>query len=240
MTLKEDHKKVNSTTPIILAIETAGLACSVCLARGENPIGQKIESTAYQHSKILAPFVKELLDEHQLQVGDLGGLIINKGPGSYTGLRVGFAFAKSLAFSCGIPMVGISGLEALAWQAAKNKKFDLCIPMLDARRMEVYMAVYNHQLEALEDPRPLVLDESFFLREDFTDRKVVLTGNGTAKLSAFNLPPNFEIYPGDPEAIHLLDPGIRAFREKNYENIRYFEPMYLKEARITSSRKTLS
>ena len=240
MTPKEEDKQVTSPTPYILAIETAGLSCSVCLARGENPIGQKLESIAYQHSKLLAPFVRELLDEHQLQVGDLSGLIINKGPGSYTGLRVGFAFAKSLAFSCGIQMVGISGLEALAWQTAKIKEFDLCIPMLDARRMEVYMAVYNHQLEILEDPHPLVLDESFFLRKDFTDRKVVLTGNGTEKLSAFNLPPNFEIFPGELEAIQLLAPGIKAFREKAYENIRYFEPMYLKEARITTSRKTLS
>nr|MBS0037970.1 tRNA (adenosine(37)-N6)-threonylcarbamoyltransferase complex dimerization subunit type 1 TsaB [Saprospiraceae bacterium] len=229
---------VSSVSPTILCLETAGLSCSVCLANDKGVLYERVESAPYKHSEILAPFVDEILKEAGLKVSDLSAIVINKGPGSYTGLRVGFSLIKALAFSCGVPMIGISGLEGLAWTASEKTEFDLCIPMLDARRMEVYLAIYDSQLKTVEEPRPQILNETYFSHSRFMEKNVLLTGNGIEKLSSFSLPANISLTEGHLKASNLIAPGLKALIGQKTENTAYFEPMYLKEARITTSNKT--
>lgn len=231
---------VSSVSPTILCLETAGLSCSVCLANEKGVLYERVESTPYKHSEILAPFVDEILKEAGLEVSELSAIVINKGPGSYTGLRVGFSLVKALAYSCGVPLIGVSGLEGLAWSALEKNEFDLCVPMLDARRMEVYLAIYDSTLKTVEEPRPQVLNETYFSHSRFMEKNVLLTGNGIEKLSSFSLPANITLTEGHLKATNLISPGLRALKDDRTENAAYFEPLYLKEARITTSNKTLT
>ncbi|TVR88690.1 MAG: tRNA (adenosine(37)-N6)-threonylcarbamoyltransferase complex dimerization subunit type 1 TsaB [Saprospirales bacterium] len=234
-------KSLNQKEPLLLCFDTTEKSCTACIASGREILTERATDETYKHSEMLAPFIREMLDDLNLKPDDLNGIVINKGPGSYTGLRVGFALAKAIGYASGLPIFGVSGLEALAATAIEKNGGDLFVPMIDAKRMEVYSATYDQQLKEISSPRPVLLDDDFFEKPVFQDAgKVVAVGSGADKLSQLaGMPGHWEIIPMLSEAKQLAGPGLERYHTGQNEDIAYFEPLYLKEARITTPKQTL-
>jgi tRNA threonylcarbamoyladenosine biosynthesis protein TsaB len=165
---------------------------------------------------------------------------VSDGPGSYTGLRIGGAAAKGLCFALGIPLVAVSTLRALAWQVATYTALPenyLYCPMLDARRMEVYAALYTHDGREVLAPAPLILDAET-LAEQLAHRRVLCFGNGAAKfqpLVAENSNAGF-LASVQPSAVAVGALGLEAFRRQEFQDVAYYEPFYLKEVYTTTPK----
>ena len=149
-----------SQKPVILLIETATEACSVALSRGTEIIAEKVITEPKRHAALLAPFIKEVTAKTGLSISDCSAVAVSEGPGSYTGLRVGVSTAKGLCFGAGIPLLSVGTLQILAMQGIG--KAETIIPMIDARRMEVYSAVFNGEGKPQSEATPVILDENSF------------------------------------------------------------------------------
>lgn len=233
-----NQKSTLDNNPLILSLETAGTSCSVCLSEGAHVLFEMEEHEAYRHNELLADFTDRILKQAKLKVKELDAIVINHGPGSYTGLRVGFAFGKALSYASGIPLYPVSGLEGMATEAIKLSAADWYVPMLDARRMEVYSAVYDSNLNCVEPPLPLILNEEFFAQKRYADQKVLLIGEAAEKAIPLGPPSNFKFLSIGLKASNLITPALKRMRLPA-EDSAYMEPMYLKEVRITTSKKTL-
>ena len=144
----------------ILCIETSTTVCSVCIIADEKIISFREVNNGFSHAENLHGFIEEVLKESNLSFSQLSAVAVSKGPGSYTGLRIGVSAAKGLCYALNIPLISIDTLQSMAWGAAQTKNDTvLFCPMLDARRMEVYCAVYTKNLETVLPVNALVLDE---------------------------------------------------------------------------------
>ena len=221
----------------ILNIDTSSSICSVALAReGETILGFE-SSQKMDHSSSLAPFVEKCLEYLRSRNEKLDSVSVTSGPGSYTGLRIGLSLAKGLAFGLDIPLITISALEVMTVRAIFSyPEFsgnELIVPMMDARRMEVYTGTYDSALNLVEKERALILDENSF-QELEKAPKVLFIGDGTIKYEP--------IYPGE-NAIWLGDKMAHAkymgvlsekyYREKKFSDVAYSVPNYLKEYQTT-------
>ncbi len=225
---------MNMMNPTILYIETATDVCSVALSRGMEIIGLQEEAGGNNHAKHLLPFVDEVLKQGGCTVKDLNGVAVSIGPGSYTGLRIGVSTAKGIAYTAGIPVMAVSTLESIA-QGAKLlwiESFDeqpQIIPMLDARRMEVFTTRYDFNMQLLEEVSSKIVDENTFA-EVLDAQTVLFCGNGMPKcrelLSAF---PNARFVDAPVSAKNMLSAALRKWQQQEFENVAYFEPFYLKE-----------
>jgi len=213
---------------IILNIETATTNCSVSIAKDGRMIALKEHNNAsYSHSEDLHQFIKETLEEAAISITDLDAIAVSKGPGSYTGLRIGVSAAKGLCFALDIPLIGISTLESMVSQLKLQE--GVVIPALDARRMEVYSAVFNSNHEQIretgvEEVQPNIYDK-------FTQQgQVYVIGNGALKCREILDHPNF-IFDDSvvPSAREMCSLSFREFGLNNFENNAYFEPDYLKD-----------
>ncbi|TVQ44506.1 MAG: tRNA (adenosine(37)-N6)-threonylcarbamoyltransferase complex dimerization subunit type 1 TsaB [Saprospirales bacterium] len=231
-------KASNYSKPLLLSLETAGTSCSVCLSEGTHVLFEMEEHEAYRHNELLADFTDRILKLAKLMVKDLDAIVINHGPGSYTGLRVGFAFGKALSYASGIPLYPVSGLEGMATEAIEFSTADWYIPMLDARRMEVYSAVYDSSLNCIDPPLPVILSKEFFEQKRFDDQKILLIGEAAEKAMRLDPPSNYEFLPIGLKASNLITPALKRMKLPA-DDSAYMEPMYLKEVRITTSKKTL-
>lgn len=173
--------------PRIILIETSTSLCSTALIEGSDTISYKESTELRAQAAMTAPFVKEMLDAKGLKVTDCDAVCVSKGPGSYTGLRVGVSTAKGLCFGAGIPLIAISTLETLVWQALEEglipEGCDTVIPMIDARRMEVYTAVYkvrDGKVTRMTEIAPVIVDENSFSAE-LAAGKVLFIGDGALK-----------------------------------------------------------
>ena len=221
-------------TPTILHIETATDVCSVALSRGEEIIGLKEEAGGNNHAKNLLPFVEEALRQGGCTVKDLDGVAVSVGPGSYTGLRIGVSTAKGIAYTAGIPVMAIGTLESIA-QGAKilwaetSAEQPQIIPMIDARRMEVFTARYDFAMNALEEVTAKIIDENTFA-ELLATQPLLFCGNGMPKcrelLSAYT---NAHFLDVPVSAKNLLLPALKKWQNHDFEDVAYFEPFYLKE-----------
>ena len=221
-------------SPTILHIETATDVCSVALSRGEEIIGLKEEAGGNNHAKNLLPFVEEALKQGDCTVKDLDGVAVSVGPGSYTGLRIGVSTAKGIAYTAGIPVMAIGTLDSIA-QGAKtlwaetSAEQPQIIPMIDARRMEVFTARYDFAMNALEEVTAKIVDESTFA-ELLATRPLLFCGNGMPKcrelLSASS---NAHFLDAPVSAKNLLLPALKKWQNHDFEDVAYFEPFYLKE-----------
>lgn len=254
----------------IILIETSTSVCSVALAEGScaadaRIIASRITSEPRAHASKTAVFVKEVLDECGLSVSDCAAVCVSSGPGSYTGLRVGSSTAKGLCFGAGIPLIAVGTLELLAWQAiAQAPTCDLTIiPMIDARRMEVYSAEYTAKAPAddtafacepvqLTEVSPLVLDETSYA-EEIAAGNVCFIGDGAEKFEKMLLekgllqsssPDSFygnntRFIKANPIADSMLIPAFKALESCIFQDTAYFEPFYLKDFVATVSKKSL-
>lgn len=185
------------------------------------------KSNNYSHAEKLHVFIDEILRENHLKVTDLDAVAISKGPGSYTGLRIGVSAAKGLCFSLEIPLISISTLKSLARQVEEENA--VVIPLLDARRMEVYSAVFNVDFEQIRETRAEILEADLYT-EYLEKGKVVFIGSGVAKFQTICEHPNAVYVPDTlPSAKEMCNPAIEKYKKSDTEDVAYFEPYYLKD-----------
>lgn len=213
---------------VILCLETATTNCSVGIAKDGKLLAIKEDnSKGYSHAEKLHVFINEILRETNLSVDELDAVAVSKGPGSYTGLRIGVSTAKGLCFSLDIPLISVPTLDLLAEQLDEENGF--IISMLDARRMEVYSAVYDAELNQVRETKAEVLDENSFAGY-LENSKVHFIGNGVAKFEDICENPNAVFHKQKfPSAKEMAKIAELKYKKSDTEDVAYFEPYYLKD-----------
>lgn len=213
---------------IILCLETSTTNCSVSIGDGDFIIAHKeINSKNFSHSEQLHSFIDELLKQESLIPKDLDAISISKGPGSYTGLRIGVSAAKGLAYALDIPLISVSTLLCLAKQVKITK--GLIIPMLDARRMEVYSEIFDASFESKREIKAEILEETSFQIE-LEASEVHFIGTGVEKFQEICHHPNALFHKEKlPSAKEQYPIAKRKFDDNIFEDVAYFEPYYLKD-----------
>lgn len=215
---------------LILNIDTSTSICSVALARDGNTISLKENKEGLNHSVLLGSYIDDILKDNQITANQLDAVAISMGPGSYTGLRIGVSMAKGLCFAAGKPLIAINTLQALALAVSSSLQEDAWYcPMIDARRMEVYTAFFNRNNDTLVDTKAEIINEDSFA-DILSEHLVYFFGNGSAKIKN-TLTGNNVRYLEDIEtsAQNLAQLSEQKFQEKQFEDIAYFEPFYLKD-----------
>lgn len=210
----------------ILCLETSGLNCSVAITKNQNIIAHKsVNSGQYSHAECLHIFIEDVVKQAKISLSDLSAVSLSQGPGSFTGLRIGTSAAKGLCFALQIPLITISSLEILARQAL----FDgTIIPMFDARRMEVYAAVFNSDYEQIQPTQAVVLNENSF-EEVLSKGKTLLLGNGADKFEKLCHHPNASFLKNaSPDAKNMGEVSFKKYQQQHFTDVVYFEPDYLK------------
>lgn len=228
----------------ILLIETATDSCSVALARGKEIVAEKYINQPKAHATLLAGYICDILEENGLNMDSCSAVAVSKGPGSYTGLRVGVSCAKGLCYGAGKPLISVCTLATIARMALDNKLYQgegdfLIVPMIDARRMEVYTANFNSKGEQLTPVEAKILDENSYAAE-LAAGPVLFTGNGADKfreLVAGN--PNAYFAPQEPHAAGMRIIAARKLEAGEFEDSAYFEPFYLKDFIAGKPKKLL-
>lgn len=226
--------------PVILNIETSTTVCSVAVSSDSDIIFDKIDLEGPSHAALLGVFVDAAVKFLREKNINLDAVAVSCGPGSYTGLRIGVSEAKGLCFGMNIPLIAINTLLIMSSGVISNTKLPedvLLCPMIDARRMEVYAALYDQGLNLVRDIRADIVDEDSY--QEFLDKnKVVFFGNGADKckdkLTSGNAEFLDDIY---PKASDMLSLANKAFEEQNFVDVAYFEPFYLKEFVATTPKK---
>ncbi|RKN79542.1 tRNA (adenosine(37)-N6)-threonylcarbamoyltransferase complex dimerization subunit type 1 TsaB [Ulvibacterium marinum] len=214
---------------VILNLETATTNCSVSVGENGNILALKEDNTPnYSHSEQLHVFIKNALDTASLSFSDLDAISVSKGPGSYTGLRIGVSAAKGLCFALDIPLISIATLESMAHQA-RMESFDFIIPVLDARRMEVYSAVFDANFNQIRETKAEIITESSFA-EYVKTGKTLLLGPGAKKCDEVLSHANFVFMDSIiPSAKDMNKLSFAKYQKSVFEDVAYFEPYYLKD-----------
>ena len=221
----------------ILHIETSSKNCSVAISDGEELLCVCEEvSENYKQSESLHTFVEWALEGAEITLQDLDAVSLGMGPGSYTGLRIGASSAKGFRYGLKIPLIAVNSMETMV-EPFLDQNFDCIIPLLDARRMEVYTAVFDGSSgKMLTETEAKILDETSF--QEFKDKKVIFVGDGASKAKEiFQLAEaefNADVY---PSAKYLIRKAVGKFNNKEFENVAYFEPFYLKEFQGVKKKK---
>ena len=213
---------------LILSIETTTTNCSVSLSKhGETLLLKEDYGENFSHAERLHVYINELIEEANVKREDIDAVAVSKGPGSYTGLRIGVSAAKGLCYALDIPLLSVSTLEALACQVKIDK--GIIIPMLDARRLEVYSAVFSSAYKPLRAIKAEVLDEHSF-SDYLENHSVYFIGNGVEKTKTLITHPNANFIEGKlPSAIEMSALAYNKYKISDIENVAYFEPYYLKD-----------
>jgi tRNA threonylcarbamoyladenosine biosynthesis protein TsaB len=222
---------------LILLLETSTAKLSVALARDGKVIASRECEEPRLQASLTAPLVKEVLDSQGLTVADCNAVCVGKGPGSYTGLRVGVSTAKGLAFGAGLPLIAIGSLDVLVAGAAPDQASHI-VPMIDARRMEVYTAVFSPDGEQLTPVEAKIIGPDSFASE-LAAGPVLFIGDGALKCREVITHPNARFEEAWPLASNMAGLAQKAYDEKRFEDLAYFEPFYLKDFVATVSRKNL-
>ena len=211
----------------ILNIETATKNCSVSLAKdGVTILCKEIAEQGYSHAEKLHVFIAEIIKEAGISISDLDAIAVSQGPGSYTGLRIGVSAAKGLCYALEIPLIAIDTLTSLASQVQQND--GLIIPMIDARRMEVYSAVFNSNKEMIREVQAEILTEESFANQTET---IYFIGDSNEKAKSVLTKSNF-IFLDEivfPSAKEMSAISYAKFQNNDFLDVAYFEPYYLKD-----------
>ena len=256
----------------IILIETSTALCSVALAEGGTVTAYRESSAPKAHASLTAVFIQEMLSERGLTLSDCDAVCVSMGPGSYTGLRVGVSTAKGLCFGSGKPLLAVGTLDTLVAQASVSSEardvissdvhdvisseaegrdekspFRFIIPMVDARRMEVYTAVFEKSViqsevegsyRQITETAPAIIDESSF-SEYLEQGPCLFIGDGAGKCANVIKHPNATFCQCWPKASSMLEPALAAYRSGDFKDVAYFEPFYLKEFVATVSKKKM-
>ena len=214
--------------PYILNIETATTNCSVSLSNGGETLVLKEDyNSNFSHAESLHLFIEEVISSANLKPSQIDAVAVSMGPGSYTGLRIGVSSAKGLCFSLDKPLISVSTLESLSLQVSIEKGF--IVPMLDARRMEIYSAIFDSNHLQIRDIQAQILDENSFL--DYLEKdKVYFIGNGVEKTKSIIKHKNAVFIENKlPSAKEMGLIAFNKYANNDFENVAYFEPFYLKD-----------
>lgn len=231
---------------MILCLETATDLCSVALCNNSGVVSLRESNESKSHATLLTVFIEEILKETGIRASALDAVAVSKGPGSYTGLRIGVSVAKGLAYSASIPVIApvttlsmFHGLSYGRTEGFPEEKNTIFCPMLDARRMEIYYAMYDHEGNLIKDISAEIITPDTFGNIP-AGQKIVLFGEGAAKcrdvIKRENLfyADNFRI-----SAAHMHKPVMQAFNNRTFEDVAYFEPLYLKDFITSQPRKNI-
>lgn len=224
----------------ILCIETATEICAVCLSENGQIFSERTSNAPNMHASILTVFIEECLAEAGWKPDMLDAVAVSAGPGSYTGLRVGASVAKGLCYGLNKPLIAVNSLHALASAAsgAVEEEPALLCPMIDARRMEVYMAVFDKQLKKIEDFQARIIENKMFSTYIARRIRIILCGNGAQKALSILDHPLISKVPVLASAKNLVPLAEIFFVEQQYSNLFKFTPFYLKPPNITTQKRT--
>jgi tRNA threonylcarbamoyladenosine biosynthesis protein TsaB len=222
----------------LLHIETATTVCSVAVSEGESVLATREFDEGYTHAENLHVFVRQTLEQLNLEPRNLDAVCVSRGPGSYTGLRIGSAAAKGLCFSLGIPLISVDTLRLMAGMAASLAEADLYVPMIDARRMEVYTASFNRDLSMYSETEALIVTEESLTRYA-GHKSVCFFGNGLDKCRPLLIPLRNASFVEEvkPFARFMPQLAFAKYRDGKFEDVATFEPYYLKEFLIKPVKK---
>lgn len=220
----------------ILNIETATKNCSVSIANNGKTIALKeLNDGAYSHAEKLHAFINEVIKEANIKPIDLMAVAVSKGPGSYTGLRIGVSAAKGLCFALDIPLISINTLESMAKGLSISEGF--IIPLLDARRMEVYSCVFNENKALVRDVEAEIISEDSF-EKFLSENKCYFLGDGAEKCKTVILHENANFIENVfPSANEMGELTYIKYENSDFEDVAYFEPFYLKDFVVIKSKK---
>lgn len=225
----------------IIQLETTTKQCSVALSYKGNCISKKVLlAEHFSHDEKLHVFIEEVLQEASVGFSELDAVAISKGPGSYTGLRIGVAAAKGLCFALDLPLIGIHTLELMVQPFIGKAEYVFFIPMLDARRMEVYTAVFDNSKTCIQETNALVLEAQSFY-DLIGDSPCLVFGNGASKFKTLQpkINAHFTETVSYPSAEDMSRLAWLEFQKKNFEDLATFEPFYLKDFQTTPPKKEL-
>jgi tRNA threonylcarbamoyladenosine biosynthesis protein TsaB len=215
----------------ILNLETSTKNCSVSLAEnGKTVLCKEISEQGFSHAEKLHVFIEEILQEVNINITQLKAISVSKGPGSYTGLRIGVSAAKGLCYALQIPLISLDTMQILAKKVAVTD--GLIVPMIDARRMEVYSAVFDANHKKISEVKAEVLTENSY--QDF-DQNVYFIGDCQEKCKTVLTKDNFQFLPEIvfPSANEMSALSFEKFKNNDFEDVAYFEPFYLKDFMLT-------
>ena len=221
---------------MILCIETSTAVLSVALARDGAVVCERVCTQPRSQAALTAPLVKEVLDAAGITAADCDAVCVSAGPGSYTGLRVGVSTAKGLAFGAGIPLLSMGTLDILVEGVEETPA--MIVPMIDARRMEVYTAVYSADGTRLTEVEARVIGPDAFA-EYLEQGEVLFVGDGALKCREVLTHPNARFKEAFPLARHMARRAQEDFDAGKFQDVAYFEPFYLKDFIATVSKKNL-
>lgn len=232
--------------PLILHLETATNVCSVAISEGEHMLAIRESAEDRSHGTLLTVFVKEVLKETGKNADQLDAVAISKGPGSYTGLRIGVSAAKGIAYAQNIPVIGILTLQSMTLTALENHEVQqlqqehsglLFCPMIDARRMEVFSAIYNARMKETVPVSAVIVEENSF-EKVLDQHHIVFFGNGADKIRDTIRHENAHFIKGiEPSSKQMIPLALAAYDKQQFEDTAYFEPFYLKDFIATIPRK---
>ncbi|AFD07613.1 tRNA (adenosine(37)-N6)-threonylcarbamoyltransferase complex dimerization subunit type 1 TsaB [Solitalea canadensis] len=225
---------------LILSLETATACCSVALSENDSIISYKEETSPNIHAGSLTLFIEEVMKTPGKQLTDVDAIAVSMGPGSYTGLRIGVSTAKGLCYSLDKPLIAVNTLKAMAkgFQLTINSnKTTLLCPMIDARRMEVFTAIFDQQLDEVIPTSAVIIDASSF-SDILNDKQITFFGNGAEKCSSILTSTHALFDNGSYNSARFIAPlAFEKFLRNEFENVAYFEPFYLKDFVSTQPKK---
>ena len=231
----------------ILVIETSTEVCSIALTIDGTLTDMTESKEGQNHARLATVYAQELLTRNHIKPEELVAVAVSKGPGSYTGLRIGVSTAKGICFARHIPLIAIGTLEAMTRHVMQNRKLynipddkpTLFCPMIDARRMEVFSMLYNEDGSVAKPIEAVIVDETF-LSDELTKKQVVYFGNGAEKCNQVLTSPNALFVPKvEASAKYLCDLVWQLYNKNQFEDVAYFEPFYLKDFVATVSKKNI-
>lgn len=218
----------------LLNIDTSGDTASICLSENENIIALSVNENRNDHASWLHPAIDRMLKKNELRPSSLHGISVSIGPGSYTGLRISLSAAKGLCYALNIPLITVSSLAIIALAAAPQATEFIC-PLIDARRMEVYSALYDKELNEIQGPHTLIIDEMSF-SATLASHHILFCGSGSKKLQAVVSNDNARFSDAASDASHLASLAFSKFSGNDLADPAYTEPVYIKEF-YTTQRK---
>ena len=216
---------------LILSIETSTAVCSVAIHQNGVPLSVIESYETRSHSKVILSQIQAVLKQASLPFSELKAIAVSKGPGSFTGLRIGTSISKGLCYGLDLPLIGVNTLEALAIGANNfNYKKSLLCPMVDARRLEVYCSFFNSSLEVILPTKAVIIDQNTF-NEILIEKEVLFFGDGSNKCKSILGHYDNAVFIENvvPSAKYLGGIANKLFNESKFEDVTLFEPYYLKD-----------
>jgi tRNA threonylcarbamoyladenosine biosynthesis protein TsaB len=231
---------------MVICLETATNICSVALCDNAGTMYLKESTDSKSHAALLTLFIQEILNEADTEIKDLEAIAVSKGPGSYTGLRIGVSVAKGIAYAASLPLIAIDTTLSMFWGIAMKKKEDpgffdkawFC-PMIDARRLEVYYTLYDSDGKTIKPVSAEIINETTFSNIPVS-QKIILFGDGAEKCKTVINRKNIVYYDDfRTSAAFMQVPVLQALSNKQFEDVAYFEPFYLKDFITSKPRKNI-